>query len=728
MGRFFLSPPNKHIIDPMDIICQKGMRLLVFPWSQKGSLMDYLITRTSPAFSASSLNSKTLKDSFCDTNHRLDLAAQVAMGLRHLHNQSPPIHHLSLCPRNVLIFLEYPGKAVVAKLTDYAVSGRWVKQDNLHNKGDKWVRIYAPSPWHPPFIESSGRHPKINVEGEAVKTSNSPSLSNIDMDVRALGLLTIWLLARQERNQSFLPSVSRAAVAENNSISLNPILSQNFERIQHSIGKDFHSACLISGLKKTQLLHPRVTDRPLPSASYLASLLKNCAPHMPSVTAKEKLSNEHYFHDNKIARTHFYAIFSHFLLCDPDDSLLALKRSAGKGYPRAQYALGCLLSRKGQYEEAAKWLKRAGDQGDRDAQFNYACALLEGRGVQTNKKKACEWFQRSNTTKAIYNLQIGNHVLTNFVAAKSLKLYERAAQSHHAKAQFALARYHDGRMSGKNIILDNDGTQHRLKGLGHRHHQILPPRDPAKAVSLYAQAGSSGHKTAQYYLALRLLEGGDKLDRDIKSAITWLRRASKSSDGIKGHSGACYKLAWCYEHGIGVALDDLQALHWYLESAKGGDVRAQLFLADYYKSVGNTSKAEEWKKRSLSCCDPEAFFDYAKSLKSKENSKAAFSAFANYNRAAEMGHRDAQRMVGECFDTGYGTYENKDQAKRWYTMAANKGDKRASSYLSKLQNSRTVSVLNITEMLSDSPEVQVKGLWKRITMFLELQNLGRTLK
>jgi len=77
-----------------------------------------------------------------------------------------------------------------------------------------------------------------------------------------------------------------------------------------------------------------------------------------------------------------------------------------------------------------------------------------------------------------------------------------------------------------------------------------------------------------------------------------------------------------------------------------------------------------------------------------------------------MGHLDAQRMVAECSQTGYGTHVNKDKAEEWYLTAARKGDKKASSLLSKLQNSRVASYLDMSESLSDSHEILALKLVK----------------
>jgi TPR repeat protein len=45
--------------------------------------------------------------------------------------------------------------------------------------------------------------------------------------------------------------------------------------------------------------------------------------------------------------------------------------------------------------EAAKWLRRAADQGDPDAQFELADMYHRGRGVQKDTNVAASWYLRS---------------------------------------------------------------------------------------------------------------------------------------------------------------------------------------------------------------------------------------------------------------------------------------------------------------------------------------------
>ena len=77
-------------------------------------------------------------------------------------------------------------------------------------------------------------------------------------------------------------------------------------------------------------------------------------------------------------------------------------------------------------------------------------------------------------------------------------------------------------------------------------------------------AAMAGHTPAQYQLGLRLLNGGNGVDVDLKQAISWLERAAQTPNNgtsdeyaIKSRAQAAYALGHCYETGRGVTISFL---------------------------------------------------------------------------------------------------------------------------------------------------------------------------
>lgn len=72
-----------------------------------------------------------------------------------------------------------------------------------------------------------------------------------------------------------------------------------------------------------------------------------------------------------------------------------LSGPARQGNAFAQYLLG-LVYKDRDYQRAPEWLLKAAEQGLPQAQYEYAMALLEGRGVSQDKFQAYVWLVRSS--------------------------------------------------------------------------------------------------------------------------------------------------------------------------------------------------------------------------------------------------------------------------------------------------------------------------------------------
>ena len=47
------------------------------------------------------------------------------------------------------------------------------------------------------------------------------------------------------------------------------------------------------------------------------------------------------------------------------------------------------------YSEAAKWFKKAAEQGDATAQFNLGLAYEQGKGVAQDNRLAVKWYEKA---------------------------------------------------------------------------------------------------------------------------------------------------------------------------------------------------------------------------------------------------------------------------------------------------------------------------------------------
>lgn len=108
-----------------------------------------------------------------------------------------------------------------------------------------------------------------------------------------------------------------------------------------------------------------------------------------------------------------------------------------------------------------------------------------------------------------------------------------------------------------------------------------PARDLVKlADPEISQLAAGGDIAAQRELALRLHAGRGR-PRDIRSAITWYRRAAEAGD-----AEAQYQLGNLYLMGDGIEADDVWAITWFRRAAGQGHAKARAHLENLVKLSG----------------------------------------------------------------------------------------------------------------------------------------------
>ena len=118
------------------------------------------------------------------------------------------------------------------------------------------------------------------------------------------------------------------------------------------------------------------------------------------------------------------------------------------------------------------------------------------------------------------------------------------------------------------------------------------------------------------------------------------------SSAAAGDLQAQLALAEMYETGLGVDVDDMQAVHWYQKAAQQGSRQAQSELGvRYYTGSGvvqDYQTAAHWQQK-----------------------------------AAAQGHPEAQFILGVMYEMGRGVPEDFVLAYKWFVLAASRGAKGA---------------------------------------------------
>lgn len=126
------------------------------------------------------------------------------------------------------------------------------------------------------------------------------------------------------------------------------------------------------------------------------------------------------------------------------NAIKILQPLAARGDVQAQYYLGLSY---GYSPEAAKWFRKAAEQGHAKAQYFLYSLYRDGLGVAQDPIEASKWLHKAavgGDYSAQYSLGIENSAVGNH--SEAAKWYRLAAAQAHDKSQLELGRlYRDGK-------------------------------------------------------------------------------------------------------------------------------------------------------------------------------------------------------------------------------------------------------------------------------------------
>ena len=206
------------------------------------------------------------------------------------------------------------------------------------------------------------------------------------------------------------------------------------------------------------------------------------------------------------------------------------------------------------YLQALEWYRRAADAGSAAGAFNAAVMYDAGRGVPSDPQKAAFWYARAAAkgfARAEYNLammyEAGSGVPRNLPHA--IQLYVKAANHGISAAQGHLAALGQtftrvGHDTGDTAMLEFQQAQQILLSRG--------VAEAAHAVELFRRAAEQHNSLAEYDLGY-CYENGIGVPRDLLQAYGWYRRAATdaSSDPLRS-------IAMAGAHGLEGRLNSAQ--------------------------------------------------------------------------------------------------------------------------------------------------------------------------
>lgn len=350
----------------------------------------------------------------------------------------------------------------------------------------------------------------------------------------------------------------------------------------------------------------------------------------------------------------------------------AIRKAAEQGDAEAQYQFAehCFwgTDMKEDEEEAAKWFRKAAEQGHAEAQSQLGLCYYDGMGVEEDDAEAVKWWRKAaeqDDQFALYRLGecyldgIGvdmdwDKARECFRRAADIKDEEDGVQyfaSESQKMLDAILAYE------KNLSAAERGDAEAQIAVG----KFCSGRrnSDEEAFKWYRKAAEQGHPEAQYELGLWYDGlGGSGVEEDEAEAVKWYRKAAE-----QGHDLARNALSVCYEKGTGVAKDPDEAKKWkemYLQSGvpvvlytTGMQLAKRGRPGDVEEAVKYWRRAAEWKDPSL-------------------NAVPAVGA--------------AQYQLGRSLYYGIGLHENKSAGIEWFRKAAKNGNSDAKEMLEVLDS------------------------------------------
>lgn len=274
---------------------------------------------------------------------------------------------------------------------------------------------------------------------------------------------------------------------------------------------------------------------------------------------------------------------------DPENAVVLLKRAVSKGNADAIVFLALDIDSKYLEEnESLKFLERAANAGNADAQLKYGNHLIQ----EKRPKEAVEFFQRAAEQEhldALFQMgrcyHYGLGVEQDFKNAASY--YYRAAKMGHIEGQFNLAfLYETGNGVEqhleyalewyKNAAEQGDASSQCRAAFIYEKGMGAVPKNELEALRYYRMAAERGDAYSQYKVA-EYLQKGNVVDENKEAAVKWYAKSA-----AQGFDHAMCSLSVCLRNGYGCQRNLDEAFLWAKRAAENGFVQGEFLLGKMF--------------------------------------------------------------------------------------------------------------------------------------------------
>ena len=336
-----------------------------------------------------------------------------------------------------------------------------------------------------------------------------------------------------------------------------------------------------------------------------------------------------------------------------------LEKAARKGDPEAMAKLGTayysgLIGGKADYKQAVYWYQQAAERKNSYGIFNLGICYEKGHGVEANVNKALECY-RTAAEQGLMQAQLNAAIMLRDQfnkPAEAARYFRMAADQGNLASQ---------REFGRLVVTGAAG----------------PVATPEEALRYLEKAARAGDLPAQMLCADAYGGQYPGIARDSAKMVDYLWQAAGAND-----PEAIAKVGYCYEFGIGFAVDEVSALKWYRKAADLGAPQAMVNLGNFHLKGRVVPKDEQkalaYFRQAAERKFPLGYYNlgvaYALGRGVPVDEKVAFEWFG---KAAEAGEPQGQFNLGVCYAKGQGVAADAAKAYQWFEKAAAKGEPRA---------------------------------------------------
>lgn len=391
-------------------------------------------------------------------------------------------------------------------------------------------------------------------------------------------------------------------------------------------------------------------------------------------------------------------------------------------------------------KRAIELFERSSSLNSPEGNNELAFCYLDGKGVEPDMKKANYYFTQSADASNVVGLINLAKMVNKGLGIKkdfkySIDLLHRASRLGSIEANIIAGDFFVAKGKEKNAFKcfkkaadAGNATAQMMTGKMYRYGAGVD-LDYSKAVSYLKMAADKDEPEAMQLLG-RCYEEGQGVDQNLEEALDWFRRSAElnfvtgidcyarlllegigmeepnPSEAIKmfkkaaelGSDASAFNLAIIYNEGEtkGIECNKKEALKYFQIAMDAGNQKAALQVAKLLKDdkggiKKDAKKSAEILQKIIDESDDEdlkveAMADLASIHFYKQIPNSDQSIAAKYfTIVADKGNTFAQRTLGYMYETGTGVHRDLKEAKKYYAMSAEKGDKYSVQRLAQLK-------------------------------------------